>query len=138
MAAKLNFVIVFSFCFILGANANRLFVPLEVGSWIEGQRLCAEKGGRLLNTNDFSFYLEETLKNFEPGRNFWIGDVQRISELIHIEGCYDRSSIQAMLSSSILFTSALTPARCQEVCWNEYNSSYFAIKEGPLTIVASK
>lgn len=129
MAAKLNFVIVFSFCFILGANANRLFVPLEVGSWIEGQRLCAEKGGRLLNTNDFSFYLEETLKNFEPGRNFWIGDVQRVSELIHIEGCYDRSSIQAMLSSSILFTSALTPARCQEVCWNEYNSSYFAIKQ---------
>eukprot|EP00105_Crassostrea_gigas_P026539 XP_011447535.1 PREDICTED: uncharacterized protein LOC105342319 [Crassostrea gigas] len=130
MAAKLNFVIVFSFCFILlGANANRLFVPSEVGSWIEGQRLCAEKGGRLLNTNDFSSYLGETLKKFEPRSKFWIGDVQRVSELIHIEGCYDRSSIQAMLSSPIVFTLALTPARCQEVCWNEHNSSYFAIKQ---------
>lgn len=62
----------------------------EVGSWIEGQRLCAEKGGRLLNSDDFSVYLnEETLKELSSkpeGARFWIGDVQRVSEFIHIEG----------------------------------------------------
>lgn len=133
MAAKLkqrpSFVFTFSVCFILGANANRLFVPPEVGSWIERQRLCAEKGGRLLNSDDFSLYLEETLEKLKPGSKFWIGDVQRVSEFIHVEGCYDRLSIQALLSSPIEFTLALTPARCQEVCWNKYNSSYFAIMQ---------
>lgn len=95
--------------------------------------MCAEKGGRLLNSDDFSVYLnEETLKELSSkpeGARFWIGDVQRVSEFIHIEGCYDRRSIQTLLSSPIQFPFALTPARCQEVCWNKYNSSYFAIMQ---------
>lgn len=121
-------VFMISFYLVLGV-ASKLFFSPKVGSWIEGQRICEQKGGRLLNSDDFSLYLQETLQNLTSGSQFWIGDVQRVSEWIHIEGCYDTGSIQHLLNNPIQFKVALTPARCQEVCWNKNKSRYFAIMQ---------
>ncbi|XP_062603334.1 uncharacterized protein LOC134265113 [Saccostrea cucullata] len=108
-------------------NTRALVISNEAVTWLEGQRQCAEKNGRLLSSNDFSLYLQEVLEKVSG--DFWLGDIQKVSEWIHILGCYSKASIENKLFSSTNFTIGLTPGRCQEYCFYEKMSLFFAIKE---------
>ncbi|XP_061187008.1 uncharacterized protein LOC133195158 [Saccostrea echinata] len=108
-------------------NTHTLVISDLPVTWLEGQTQCAEKNGRLLSSDDFFFYLQEALNKVSG--DFWIGDIQKVSEWIHILGCYSKASIRNKLFSPINFTIGLTPGRCQEYCLNEKMSLFFAIKE---------
>ncbi|XP_062603333.1 uncharacterized protein LOC134265112 [Saccostrea cucullata] len=127
LRCKSHLLISFVLCHVIVDSEKHSLMIYEKVTWIEGQRQCAEKKGRLLSSDDFSLYLQEVLEKVSG--DFWLGDIQKVSEWIHLLGCYSKSSIENKLFSPTNFTIALTPGRCQEYCFYEKMSLFFAIKE---------